>query len=74
MAIAKSKSLERELKSKAREHQLDIKAIGREHRQAMAAKEREHKVEKTNMATSINTLTKDLKVSSAHNVICFISN
>ena len=64
MAIAQSKSLEKELKSKDREHQLDIKAIGREHRQAMAAKEREHKVEKSNMETNINTLTKDLKVSS----------
>ena len=64
MAIAQTKSLEKELKWKDKQHQLDIKAIGREHRQAMAAKEREHKVEKSNMETNINTLTNDLKVSS----------
>ena len=64
MAIAQTKSLEKELKWKDKQHQLDIKAIGREHRQAMAAKVREHKVEKSNMETNINTLTKDLKVSS----------
>ena len=63
MAIDQTKSLEKEIRSKDRLHQLDMRAIGREYRQAMAAKDIDHKVEKNNMVTRITTLTKDLKVS-----------
>ena len=62
-AIAQTKSLEKDIRSKDRQHQLDMRAIGQEYRMAMAANDRVHKVEKNNLVTSITTLTKDLKVS-----------